>query len=823
MGEMARAEAAAAQISRTVTAGQHNRKLFRLHALAQSFPFIVAQGWSDDFFPIHKRAQRHPLSSLSPDLSGYTTANEDEQVNSRGARDHLPADTYLVKRLTKVLLRTMMRSTSLQRRHAIALLAAVVAVILLTSAFWHYTQDDVFITYAYSRNIAQGVGFVFNPGERVQGTTTPLWALTMAGIYALTPDLLHGGNLLSGLLLLAASVCAYALVNRYVSSYAQFGIILLLATSPLNYASFGMETMLYCALLFAAFLLWRGRHYPLAMAAAAALTWTRADGVVLGGTLLILALFGDGSFRQRFVRAIKLGSVYVAVITPWFLFAWGYFGTPLPNTFAAKQEFLRGIEFVIAGLERWNTFFGNNPLSLLALVFIPVGLWRAWHIAPLRPLPLWTLLYALGYIMLNVTNFWYYTPLVNVLIVLAVIGADAAARQIIRYQERRGLWRTGALALLGVAVALNVDRAVQLSAAPPRMATYKIAGEWIAAHTPQDSTLLVADLGVVGYYAQRYTIDSFGLIVPDMLFKTPEYATVKYKPDYLLATQYFLWRYTQDDWFRSLYVPVAQFSTRGDAEFSPMTLYRRRAERATPVTALEGTTLFVTFPVELSAGELLPEVSRASLESGGEIVSEVEQPFLTRQYPVLNAPEDELLLEQVMLPLPTASGEYQWNVTAPVESQGMVVVTPLKEEANYVAVVAEWTDFASLDGILLPDGETWSGGSLRILLDWRLIAEVEHDYTVFLHLLNSDGVLVAQGDSMPSGGRRPTSGWALGERVVDEHEIVLPPDLAEGIYSLRVGWYDWQTQERVLLADGNDAFDLPVTIPIRFPGGSGLP
>lgn len=711
----------------------------------------------------------------------------------------------------------------LLQHRATAILLALIAVILLTIAFWQYTQDDVFITYTYSRNIAQGVGFVFNAGERVQGTTTPLWSLTMAGVYALTPDLLHSGNLLSGLLLAVTCVLAYALLQRYVSAYALLGMALLLATSPLNYASYGMETMLYCALLFAAFLLWRGRRHALAMAAAAALTWTRADGVVLGGTLLTLALFGDGSFRQRFARAITLGIVYVAVITPWFLFAWGYFGTPLPNTFAAKQEFLRGFEFIVHGLERWNTFFGNNPLSLLALGLIPVGMWQAWRFEPLRPIPAWALLYAFGYTMLNVTNFWYYTPLVNALIVLAVIGADTVVRRIIHRRGQRGLWTTGALALLGIAVALNVVRALQLSLPPPRMATYQLAGEWIAANTPSESTLLVADLGIVGYYARRHTIDSFGLIVPDMFFKTPEYATLKYKPDYLLATQYFLWRYTDDDWFRSLYAPVVQFSTPGDAEFSPMTLYRRRSERATPLTALEGTNLYVTASVSLSQGDPLPEKSRAHLENGGEIIVEVEQPFLLGQYPVLTPPADELLLEQIILPLPASPGRYCWVVTAPVEVEGTVQVTPLEDETNYAIVGEEWGDFARLNGVLLKNDRTWSGGSLQIVLDWRSIAGIERDYTVFLHLLNSDGVLVAQDDSMPSGGRRPTSDWHIGERVVDEHEIALPPDLPDGRYSLRVGWYDWQTQERVPLANGADTLDLPVTVSNRFPGGSGLP
>src|ERR1043165_4126390 len=40
--------------------------------------------------------------------------------------------------------------------------------------------DDAYITFRYARNLAQGLGLVYNPGEWVLGTTTPLWAAILA-------------------------------------------------------------------------------------------------------------------------------------------------------------------------------------------------------------------------------------------------------------------------------------------------------------------------------------------------------------------------------------------------------------------------------------------------------------------------------------------------------------------------------------------------------------------------------------------------------------------------------------------------------------------
>src|SRR5437868_10332746 len=45
--------------------------------------------------------------------------------------------------------------------------------------------DDAYITFRYARNLAEGLGLVYNPGEWVLGTTAPLWAVLLAGGYEL--------------------------------------------------------------------------------------------------------------------------------------------------------------------------------------------------------------------------------------------------------------------------------------------------------------------------------------------------------------------------------------------------------------------------------------------------------------------------------------------------------------------------------------------------------------------------------------------------------------------------------------------------------------
>src|SRR5205085_5248997 len=61
---------------------------------------------------------------------------------------------------------------------AVVLFAIAARLYLLITT--HRTVEDFFITLRYAENIAHGAGFVYNAGERVLGTTTPLYTLYLA-------------------------------------------------------------------------------------------------------------------------------------------------------------------------------------------------------------------------------------------------------------------------------------------------------------------------------------------------------------------------------------------------------------------------------------------------------------------------------------------------------------------------------------------------------------------------------------------------------------------------------------------------------------------
>ncbi|MCL4263206.1 MAG: hypothetical protein KJ069_08325 [Anaerolineae bacterium] len=98
--------------------------------------------------------------------------------------------------------------------------------------------------------------------------------------------------------------------------------------------------------------------------------------------------------------------------------------------------------------------------------------------------------------------------------------------------------------------------------------------------------------------------------------------------------------------------------------------------------------------------------------------------------------------------------------------------------------------------------------ALDVTLFWRGERGLLRPYTVFNHLLNEQGELVAQQDNWPANGQWPPTCWQVGETVVDRYTIPLPDDLPPGTYTLITGWYDAADGRRLLIAATQDAFVL---------------
>nr|ART39085.1 H510 [uncultured bacterium] len=438
------------------------------------------------------------------------------------SRKVLLSPSGLAKRYARRLLSFEILLTRLEalRQSALrpnALAAVGLLIVLLTFLTWGIPDrqdglDDAFITFRYAENIANGDGFVFNPGdEAIQGTSTPLYTGILAGGAVLGMDLAILSQII-GTLATAASGVLLVLIGkilRYPFAGAAAG--LLWAGSPFTseYLS-GMETPLYVALMLSAFLAAFSGSIRLSLTLSALVALTRLDGLAV---LAVVACYH--TLQERRLPAWRELVPALVVLGAWLSYAFIQFGSPLPASGVAKLVHGEGVaggfdvlsEFFMRLAAPFVAFERLTLLGLgLAVLVAPVAIMR--HGPPRRDLGLlgaWLTLYFAGYIILNPPEFaWYYGP-------PAVVASFLAWALFERLAGRASFVLPALALLILVFVAIGHRRDA------PYDSTYDdywVAGAWLREHSDEDDIIAAYEIGIIGYVSDRKIVDILGLTEP---------------------------------------------------------------------------------------------------------------------------------------------------------------------------------------------------------------------------------------------------------------------------------------------------------------------
>lgn len=115
-----------------------------------------------------------------------------------------------------------------------------------------------------------------------------------------------------------------------------------------------------------------------------------------------------------------------------------------------------------------------------------------------------------------------------------------------------------------------------------------------------------------------------------------------------------------------------------------------------------------------------------------------------------------------------------------------------------------------------PGAQPWQAGAQTVTLTWRPTAPLPGGYTLFVHLLDPAGNLIAQHDQPPLQGFYPSDRWLPGAPFRDQVTLTLPADAPTGDYRLVVGWYDLVSGQRLALVApaAGDAFDISLRVEV---------
>lgn len=430
-----------------------------------------------------------------------------------------------------------------------ALLAVVVALYLGHAWLLGYVSDDGYIALRYVQNFLHGHGFVYNPGERVEGYTSFVWVALLGVLGRVMPGVdLFKLAIVVGVIAGAATVYLTGIaVGRLWPGRRWTGIaaalIVAASTGFAAWATGGLETTLFAlTVLLAAWAylvdLDRGRHTFGVGALLGLMAMTRPDGMVLsaafGAHYIVHTWRRDRAAVARRTALLVAGGALV--FGPWLAWRWSWYGWPLPNTFYAKvgsglAQYLRGLRYVKGFFWTTGAFLWFLPAVFISFAKRDV---RRDVIALLMGTHLLYMVYV-GGDGLRFFRFFAYT--VPLFAILAAHGFAALA-SVARERPAR-LAPAAAVTLTALAMAWSAFDGVGTVLLPGRFAWYEPhselhfpftadgrrydwfenyfvvrqaeAARWLDAHTTGPATMAATPAGAIAYFSRLDVIDMLGL------------------------------------------------------------------------------------------------------------------------------------------------------------------------------------------------------------------------------------------------------------------------------------------------------------------------
>jgi arabinofuranosyltransferase len=391
-----------------------------------------------------------------------------------------------------------------------------------------FPLDDSWIHLVFARNLAEGAGFAFNPGQPVAGSTAPLWTLLLGAVAGVVGASLVMAKTVGVGVALAAAVLLRATARAWGASRAAalLAAVALLWSGPFAWGALsGMEVTLAALLVTVALHALARQRLVVAALAAGLAALARPEAIVL---VPLLALACAPTPRRLALFAV----IVMVVLAPFLVFCWMTTGAPVPATAAAKVE--GGLLGRLVGVrEPARQLWIDRPLAF--------GIdWLTWLVRthPLLPLALpaivlaWRRSRALGIVGLGLLahplamallapyrgpSFQegrYSIHLLPVAMLMLAIVLTA-----LESRERRRTTRVSSIVVvyLGAALIALLPAAERYAWGVQNINAMQVhLGHWVDTNLPRSATLALNDIGAITYFSRRPVIDLMGLVTPEI-------------------------------------------------------------------------------------------------------------------------------------------------------------------------------------------------------------------------------------------------------------------------------------------------------------------
>lgn len=391
-----------------------------------------------------------------------------------------------------------------------------------------FTGDDAYITFRYARNIAAGLGFVYNQGEYVLGTSTPLLTLILALTKSLSIPIIPVAKFIgitSGLAYLILIISQFNNFSKRTALTLLFAVTVSLIPTNAKWDVAGMETALYILLIYIILFYSKDKTAFIIGLSAALCFLVRIDGIIALAALIIHKIIN----RVPPKNIIKILVYFSIFILPWVVFAIIYFGSPIPNSATAKS-------ITYANYPLWSfslTMFSQLTSRLHLIISIPfilVSISSIFYVLfkkqKFQMVSIWTILYIAFFSITGAPmHGWYFAPLLPAIFFQLFVSLADLIDFVIKKVSMRmtKLLNPSLIILIVLAIISGVflinSRAVELRKnwkAFDEEIVDPIA-DYLFKYGKEGDVLSLETFGSVGWFTDFRILDRGGLVSPEVI------------------------------------------------------------------------------------------------------------------------------------------------------------------------------------------------------------------------------------------------------------------------------------------------------------------
>ena len=392
-----------------------------------------------------------------------------------------------------------------------------------------FPLDDSWIHQTYARNFAANGEWVYRPGIRSAGSTSPLWTLLLVPGYLIHVSPYFWTFSIGAVFLFALAILFESTARNLLAAYRPvipwIGVYIIFAWQLSWSAVSGMETIGHAFLVtLVLILLLKGSRAYVQFGLLVGLSiWNRPDGITLIGPILMVMLINSSGIRYLTHDLGLFVIGFASLFVPYLLFNLYLDGTPWPNTFYAKQ----------AEYAAWQSTSIINKTGLGLLQFL-VGsgfllvpgvvsyVYKSYKRRSREVLSV--VLWMIGYMILYISRLPPYQHgryLIPAMPIFFLVGFFGLIEFIKSDQFGHRHWMVQAtwiasLAAVGILFVIIGAQSYAQDVSIIESEMVKTA-RWADANLPGNTLIAAHDIGALGFFDDHAILDLAGLISPDVI------------------------------------------------------------------------------------------------------------------------------------------------------------------------------------------------------------------------------------------------------------------------------------------------------------------